>query len=185
VDLYIGAFVESEDGQDVGTVERIILDLASNEVTYYVVHTEVGRQRDVLVPAEVADAREHILSLSIPSEEVEKLPDYLEVKYGLPPSPVRPTVRKLAIGREGGAVQWLPEGQTAELTGGQPVDCVDGEVGTLEGVQVDDVTAEVLGLVIGVTRRRKSARVPTAWASRLGPTRIQLQCNIQEVESLT
>ncbi|MCL5027121.1 MAG: 4Fe-4S binding protein [Chloroflexi bacterium] len=39
-------------------------------------------------------------------------------------------------------------------------------------------------LIVGVTRRQKSATVPTAWASRLGPTRIQLQCKILEVESL-
>lgn len=186
MDLYIGAIVESEDGQDVGTVERVILDLASNEVTYYVVHSDTGRRRDFLVPAELADERERILSLRIPSKELEKLPDYLEVEYGLPPDRFRATAGEggPAPEREIKVPQKLPEDQTAELSRGEPVDCVDGEVGALEGVVVDELTDEVTDLVVGVTRRRKSARVPTAWASRLGPTRIQLQCSTPEVESL-
>lgn len=186
MDLHIGAIVETSDGQDVGIVERVIVDLDTNEVTHYVVHKELGTHRDVMVPAAVADERDRILALRISSGEVEQLPGYLDAMYGLPPSglPLRTGERGLGPTRGLGAGTRELEGRTVELTKGEGVDCEDGEAGTLDGVVVDELTDEVTDLLVDLTLQGTSAVVPTAWASRLGPGRIRLQCAIKEVQSL-
>lgn len=178
--------METADGQDVGTVERIIVDLETNEVTHYVVHSEVGRRRDLMVPAVFTEERGHILSLRITPEELANLPEYLEVKYGLPPHglKVKPGEGRPAPGPGLGMAPQGLEGRTVELTDGEPVECEDGEVGSLKGIVVDELTDEVTDLVVEVARWQKFATVPTVWASRLGPTRIQLQCAKSEVEGL-
>jgi len=186
VDLYIGATVETSDGQEAGVVERVVVDLDTNEVTHYVVHTELGRRRDVLIPAALADERIRILSLRLSPQELENLPDYQEVRYGLPPHGFsgRPAsgsnVPAPGMG-VGLPTQW---DRNVELTQGEPVECEDGPVGALKGVVVDEITDEVTDLVVELTQLRKSATIPTAWASKLGPGRIHLQCQKQEVEAV-
>lgn len=179
MDLYFGAIVETVDGQDFGIVERVVVDLNTNEVTQYVVHSEVGRHRDVMVPATIADERIHILSLGVGLKELDGLPDYQGGRYGLASQVTR------GLAGEGAATSPTGfDGQSVELVKGETVECSDGEVGPLKGVAVDEITDEVTGLIVDVGHSGMIATVPTAWARKLGPARIQLQCRKPEVNAL-
>lgn len=86
IDLH--ATVRSHDGEDIGTLERAVVDPHTNEVTDFVVRTGAFFGRDIMVPREdlerAAEDGEAI-RLTLTKDELEKLPDYVPERYGAPP----------------------------------------------------------------------------------------------------
>ncbi|HXT37854.1 MAG TPA: PRC-barrel domain-containing protein [Chloroflexota bacterium] len=98
----IGARVRSMDDQDIGTVNRLIMDPYQNEVTSVVIRKGAWLPRDVEVP--VGDLRqgvngEYLLSLS--AQQVKDLPEFRDTDYVEPPADFT-----LAPGYTPGSIYW-------------------------------------------------------------------------------
>jgi sporulation protein YlmC with PRC-barrel domain len=82
--------VHALDGEEVGTLQRAVVDPDTNAITYFVVSTGALFGRDILVPREEIDnAAEHeegALRLRLRREELERLPEYVPDAYAVPPS---------------------------------------------------------------------------------------------------
>lgn len=164
--MNFGAFVASRDNDSLGTFERVVLDLTTNEVLGYVVHKTANRNRDVVVPSSAVSEVDDALVLNLSLSEVENLPDYFEAS------------RTARPGLEG-PLPVLPD--TVEVSAQTKVECIDGEVGAIEGVIVDEFTDEVTDLIVRLKDGRRSATVPLAWASSLRDDVIKLQCARSEL----
>ncbi len=173
-----GADVSSSLGDVVGTVERVVMDLDTNEVLEYIVHKTVGLVGDVVVPnGVVSNTTNDALVLSIPTSAVEGLPDYVHSKFGArlhppgagPPAPTAP-------------VSAAPK--SVEISGKTRLECEDGQIGNVEGVVVDEMTSEITDLIVEVRALRRKVRVPMAWTSSLQNEVIRLQCVRADIEGL-
>ncbi|MBI2952791.1 MAG: PRC-barrel domain-containing protein [Chloroflexi bacterium] len=164
--MNFGAFAVSRVGEAVGTVERVILDLATNEVLSYVVHSTVGIERDVIVPDSAVSETDDALVLNINQAEVERLADYVPAR---------------AIGLGGASPSSPAPPQTVEISTRTRVECVDGHLGVVEGVVVDEFTMEVTRLIVQVGDQGRSATVPMEWVSSLHSTKITLQCTRADI----
>jgi sporulation protein YlmC with PRC-barrel domain len=85
----LDANVRTVDGEDVGSVQRAVVDPRSNEVTDVVISTGTVFGRDVLVPrAEIERASEDgdALRLRLHKADLERLPDYVPANYVAPPA---------------------------------------------------------------------------------------------------
>ncbi|HXT38149.1 MAG TPA: PRC-barrel domain-containing protein [Chloroflexota bacterium] len=82
----IGAPVRSSDGQDIGSVDRLIMDPNRNDVTAAVIRKGMFLPRDVEV--QIDDLRQASgggFSVNMTAEEVKNLPEFYEANYSLPP----------------------------------------------------------------------------------------------------
>lgn len=165
--MNFGAFVATREEDVLGTIERVLLDPATNEVQGYVVHTTLGRDRHVVVPIRAVHDMDDGLALNLSSAEAEKLPDYVTTGFGAG-----------TVGPSSGLPDWS---QIIELSVQTRIECADGDVGTLGGIVVDEMTAEVTDIIVQLKDRRRSAPVPLAWASSLRGDRIKFQCARAEI----
>lgn len=164
--MNFGAFVASRENDVVGTVERVVLDPSTNEVLEYVVHLTLDAKRDVVVPIAAVLEMDDELVLNLSSSEVERLPDYLSK---------REAAELESLGFSPFTVEAI------ELSNHTRIRCIDGEVGTLEGVVTDEFTAEITDLIVRVGRDGRRAVVPLAWASSLRGDLVELQCAKSEI----
>ncbi len=161
--MNFGAFVADRENDVVGTVERVVLDLTTNEVVEYVVHKTLKGERDVVVPMSAVSEMNDELVLNLNSSDVEKLPDY-----------INRITRDVRAALQGVAALVPPE--TIEVSNKTRVEGIDGEIGTLEGVIIDEFTAEATDLIVRLKKPAGSATIPMAWASSVRSDVIRLQC---------
>jgi len=84
----LDAKVRARDGEDIGSIDRVIVDPRNNEVTHVVVRTGAIFGRDIVVPrADVERANQDgdTIQLDLTKDEMEKLPDFSAEEYGAPP----------------------------------------------------------------------------------------------------
>ena len=83
----LGAHVRTSDGQDVGTIDRLILDPASRGVKAVVIRKGVVLPRDVEVPLSALEpGADGAACLRSTAEQVADLPQFDESRYtGVPP----------------------------------------------------------------------------------------------------
>src|SRR5439155_5251509 len=109
----------ARDGDELGRVQRAVVDPRSNEITHFVVRTGGLLGREVLVPAdEVERARPDgdAVRLALGRAEVERLPGYVPAEYVTPPVGwVIPGA--YAFGAYGGFVWPIAYAPPAEPTG--------------------------------------------------------------------
>lgn len=80
--LELGEHVRTRDGQDVGSIDRLIMDPASGEVTAVVLRKGIFLPRDVEVPLETLEVgAEGDLRLTYTSDQVDHLPDFIDTRY--------------------------------------------------------------------------------------------------------
>jgi sporulation protein YlmC with PRC-barrel domain len=87
--LDLDAKVRASDGEDIGSVDRAIVDPHTNEVTHIVVRTGAIFGRDIMVPREDLERGNQegdTLHLTLTKEEMERLPDFVAEQY-MPPPP--------------------------------------------------------------------------------------------------
>ncbi len=84
--IRIGARVQTRDGQEVGTIDRLILDPATNAVKAAVIRRGVLLPRDVAIPVtavETGPAGD--LRLAYTADQLDGLPDFVESDYTATP----------------------------------------------------------------------------------------------------
>ncbi len=156
----LDAKVETSDGEDAGTLQWAIVDPQTNEVTHFVISTDVLFGRAVEVP------REHIenasqdggtVRLQLSKDELEALPSHSPTDYAPPPAGWEPTA---AQAFPPGAYLWPSQvpaataedaGETGGATGDGAVDVhaetQEQEIGIGKGAMVVDSSGEQVGVV--------------------------------------
>jgi uncharacterized protein YrrD len=72
-----GADVIGAEGEQVGLIEKILVDEATHRATHFVVASQAMFHGGKLVPASWLKAVEEVqVHLSVPSQLLERLPDY-------------------------------------------------------------------------------------------------------------
>ncbi len=86
--LDLGEHVRTKDGQDVGTIDQLILDPASGDIKSAVVHKGIFLPRDVQIPVEVFDREiDDAIQITYSADQVDQLPPFYESDYTrVPPS---------------------------------------------------------------------------------------------------
>ncbi len=139
----------------IGRVERAVIDLRTTEVKYYIVHKNEPSIRDIAVPPRATMERDDELVVDLIASEIQAIPEY------------RRTHESSA--------------DTFEMTRHTRVQCIDGYVGTIEGILVDDMTDEVTEVIVTADLLGKDAVVPAAWIGHLRHGHIELQCSKDEI----
>jgi len=86
--LDLDAKVRAHDGEEIGSVDRAIVDPRTNEVTHIVVRTGAIFGRDIMVPREDLERGNldgDTLHLTLSQDELKQFPDFEPEQYGAPP----------------------------------------------------------------------------------------------------
>src|SRR5688500_11357316 len=170
----LDAKVRARDGEDIGSVDRAIVDPRTNEVTHMVVRTGAIFGRDIVVPREDVERANQdgdTIQLDLTKDELERFPDFAPEDYGAPP----PTwVAPAGYGFPSSGYAWpiamdpmmgtvpmmipdeVAEGETEEpdqvtLTKGALVlDRHDDDIGVVDDVRFDAETGVLQGFVLRV-----------------------------------
>ncbi len=158
----LDAKVQTNDGREAGSVQRVVIDPRTNEVTDFVVNTGGLFGNDVLVPRqhlENATPNGDALRLNLTKEDLEHLPAFDPTQYGEPP--VGWTAPGLGYPFSGLLLpsSYLPAVNIPETVGSlsdeftiakgtQVYDLRDEEVGVVDDVRIDASSGQLLGLVI-------------------------------------
>lgn len=84
----LDAKVRAHDGEDVGSVDRAVVDPRSQEVTHIVVRTGAIFGRDIMVPREELERATEdgdAIRLRLNKDELETLPEFVAEQYAPPP----------------------------------------------------------------------------------------------------
>ena len=84
----LDAKVRARDGEDIGSVDRAIVDPRTNEVTDFVVRTGAIFGRDIVVPrgdVERANQDGDTITLDLTKDELERFRDFAPEDFGAPP----------------------------------------------------------------------------------------------------
>lgn len=170
----LDAKVRARDGEEIGSVDRAIVDPRTNEVTDIVVRTGTIFGRDIVVPrAEIERANQDgdTIQLDLTKDELERFPDFLPEQYGAPPPTwVAPTgygfpasgyAWPIAMDPMTGPVPMpIPEEYVDEraeepdqvtLTKGALVlDRHDDDIGVVDDLRFDAETGQLQGFVLRV-----------------------------------
>ncbi len=165
--MYFGALASSRQDEALGTVDRVLVDLNTNEVLAYVVHKTTGQAGDVVVPNSLVSEVDDDLALKISSREADDLVAYDE--------------RKGLQGKHGKVLSSIGTPAYVEISRRTRVVFSDGEAVGLQGFIIDDFTAEVTALLVHLPSRPVPATIPLAWASSLRGDQITLQCTKADV----
>jgi len=172
--LDLDAKVRAHDGEEIGSVDRAIVDPRTNEVTHIVVRTGAIFGRDIMVPREDLERANQdgdTVQLDLNKDELERLPDFVAEQYGAPPPTwVAPTgygfpssgyAWPIAMDPMMGTVPMMipdevAEGETEEpdqvtLTKGALVlDRHDDDIGVVDDLRFDAETGVLQGFVLRV-----------------------------------
>jgi len=98
----IGVRVRSSDGQDIGVVDRLIMDPAKNEVTSVVLRKGAWLPRDVEAPiGDLRPGQNSEYAITLTAQEIQNLPEFHDANYVTPPSDFA-----LAPGFTPGSIYW-------------------------------------------------------------------------------
>jgi uncharacterized protein YrrD len=180
----IGSRVRTQDEGDVGEVHRVVLDLDREAVVSIVVLKGHLLSRDILVPLEYVErADEDGVVLRLTTDELEQLPDFAYNEFLSPP----PTWA-FPMPYPGGAV-YVPMtqrerlgGNQLDLTPGSKVLTTDGELGSVDQVEIESGSGRVdafwvkTGGLFG-----HDLRVPAEWVDSLDEDGVHIAATHDEV----
>jgi uncharacterized protein YrrD len=87
VDISLGMHVYTSDGHDAGTIDRLVLDPATNHVKSAVVHKGSLLTRDVQIPLDQLQVRtDGTVHIALSSRQLHELPQFYDEKFMAPPS---------------------------------------------------------------------------------------------------
>ena len=186
MNIEIGARVRTRDDADVGEVHRVVVDLERQAVVSIVVLKGRLLSRDILVPLEYVErADEHRVTLRLTTDELDDLPDFAYNEILTPP----PTWA-FPLPYPGGAV-YIPVSQRERLGGNQEditpgtsVWATDGEVGTVERVELDAQSGRLDAFWIdsgGIFSH--SLRIPAEWVEGIDSEGVHLAAARDDLEA--
>ena len=208
-----GASIFTADGQEVGHIDRVVIDPKTKEVTHVVVRKGFLFVKDKVVPIDlIAAGKEGRITLHIDKDKLEQLPDFEETYF------VVLNERELGRDAESAArgnapsLYWYPPyletplapmasfrqpAYVAETRTNIPQDTVavaegarvitrDGQyVGNVEQVLTDSRADRVTHFLIarGLLKKEKKL-IPAGWLDRLGEDELRLAVGSSTVERL-
>ena len=199
----IGVSVKTRDGDEIGKVERVVMNPDSMEVDALVVHRGALLTRDVVVPLSLVEGTgEEGVRLRIRSVELAELPDFVERHYaamvpGQPVvSPYTPGSVLFPLAPIHGAPgvpapydlarpEWQEPMQDVDISEGTEVRAVDGPVGLVDEVLTDPATNRTTAIVV----RRGSGSgeevtIPVEFLAEVADDHIKLSLTTQQVDEL-
>lgn len=207
IQLQKHAHVLASNAQEVGFLERVVLNPETNVITHIVVRMgPLFNKEDKLVPIElVTDTTEDLVLLGTDAATVESMPLFEEkqivsegrtveasassenkqpVPFGESPS-VIPLVLDPDDTYATETVQNIPEG-TIAMKEGAKVIAADGEhVGHVERILADPEVDQVTHLLISRGIFSKEVKlIPTKWILKIGEDNVYLNVNKDSVEGL-
>lgn len=189
-----GEDVLASDDEKLGTVAYVVVRPPEMSVTDVVVSTGSILGRDIVVPIDtVESAAGGKVRLSLDKNQLNKCPDYVDVKYAAPPQSWVPPA---GFYYPQSAVLWpsayYPEPESVTVNApsgtvgmhqGMDVESSDGhKVGTIDGFdmdQQDDIAAIIAkhGFIFS-----KDTRIPVAFLSGIKDGKVKLNLTKQEVQ---
>lgn len=204
-----GADIYTADGRRVGSLDRVVLDPRSKEVTGIVVKKGMFFSEDKVVPISLVgtvtdDSR---IDLRPGAGDLEQLPNFTETEYvpsGLHPAPnadyrtvfwyprIGFSPWQAPVGPVQGVPEYLPatsrnipEGTVALKTGAKVVSRDDETVGDVEEVLTEPEADRATHIVISEGLLLKDKKlIPTHWISTVLEDRVLLGVDAQLIESL-
>lgn len=205
-----GANVYTADGDQVGRIDRVVIDPRTKEVTHVVVRKGLLFTEDKVVPLDlIVGATEDMVTLREDAGDLEQLPPYEEMQYILLDEADQPEVYRPGYAPPtywypsvGGAwygayphyypsetsyttrvEQNIPEG-TVGLKEGAKVISADGEhVGNIERVMTVDDRATHLLISQGLLFKERKV-IPTTWISTITEDEVDLNVRASLLERL-
>ncbi|HET7087727.1 MAG TPA: PRC-barrel domain-containing protein [Anaerolineae bacterium] len=195
-----GANVVTAQGQDVGNIDRVVIDPRSKEVTHIVVRKGLLSTQDKVVPIDlIAAATADRITLREDAADPQALPDFEEEYYvasgedGAPPDPPLgslpglywyPPVAGGQIGylfersRQAPITQIqrnIPEGMVALKEGAKVISADDRYVGKIERVLIDPQADRATHFLISKGLLLKETKiVPVQWVTNIGEDEVHL-----------
>jgi len=206
MEFHLGAQVRNPDGDVLGTLQRVVYQPESSQVVSLVVLHTGWSEREVFVPiGRVNGADDEAVEIGLSSEQYDDLDIYSETRNVAPPPDATEVSSDLvhepmdvpdvlpigaATGVESIAFTPIIEELSYVLPGEQVIDhatvvwAIDGEVGKVSSVLVDDETKQLSGFQVtrGIVFTH-SARVPMDWVENILPETIVLTVDRAKVES--
>jgi sporulation protein YlmC with PRC-barrel domain len=171
----LDAKVRARDGEEIGSVDRAIVDPQTNEVTHIVVGTGAIFGRDIVVPREDIERASQdgdTIQLDLTRDDLERFPDFVPEQYGAPP----PTwVAPAGYGFPAGSYAWpiamdpmvgpgpmvVPEELVDDteveepdlvtlMMGALVLDRHDDDIGVVDDLRFDAETGQLQGFVLRV-----------------------------------
>jgi sporulation protein YlmC with PRC-barrel domain len=211
--MELDAKVRASDGEDIGHIDRAVVDPQTNEVTDIVVRTGAIFGRDILVPREDIERGnqdDDVITLMLTKDELEKLPDYVAEQFGPPAStwaapdgysfPSSGYIWPIAVDpMMGGMPIMIPDDQNMEepdsvtLTKGALVlDRHGDDIGVIDDLRFDATTGNLQGFVlrVGGALRTLFGGGDTVEVSRyqiesVGESLVRLRLAKDEIEAAT
>ncbi|MGI5837143.1 MAG: PRC-barrel domain-containing protein [Chloroflexota bacterium] len=198
----IGSRVWTRDNEEIGSVDRVVIDPDTKDVDAIVVHRGKFLTRDVVVPLSlVQDSGDDGVRLRIGRAELHDLPDFVERHYSFAPSAARTPISEIPgsvlipAARQG--VSGLPTTYEAvedevrepdrdiEISEGTEVRALDGVIGYVDEVLTDPITNRASDIVVkkGQTLTRDT-RIPIEFVAKTADDHIQLSLTTQQVLEL-
>ncbi|HEX2924286.1 MAG TPA: PRC-barrel domain-containing protein [Chloroflexota bacterium] len=202
--INVGSSVKTSEGEEIGHVERVILDPDTKDVDAIVVHRGLILTRDVIVPLSLVQyADQSGVHLRMTKDQLHELPDFVERHYVARPGessvaypytpgsilfPLAPT-----YGAPGLPANYQPLGQQevrepsedVEIAEGTEVRAVDGTIGRVGEVRTDPEADRVTEFTVrrgfGLTR---DAVIPIEYVDQVADDHIKLSLTIDQVEHL-
>ena len=208
-----GADIHSPQGEKLGTLERVILDPDTKEVTHLVIAKGLLFKTSKVVSMDMVDHADHEhVTLLAPKDKLDELEDFEETHYvsleqtedptsdELPKSYWYPPLN-LAWWRAGGVdvpvtypaapvyvartEQNIPEGSVALEEGSKVLSRDDKHVGNIEQVVVDSQDHRVTHFVVGEGFLFKEHKlIPSVWISRIDEHEVYLSVPSSVLERL-
>jgi len=178
MEFHLGAQVRNPDGDVLGTLQRVVYQPESSQVVSLVVLHAGWSERQVFVPiGEVNGADDESVEIRLPAEKYDELDIYSETRNVAPPPDAAEVSSDLvhepldvpdvlpvgaATGVESIAFTPIIEELSYVLPGEQVIDhatvvwAIDGEVGKVSSVLVDDETMQLIGSLSNRDNEAKS-----------------------------
>ena len=205
------AKVVTADGERVGSIDRVVLDPETKEVTHLVVQKGLLFTQDKVVPMSlVGPATEDRVTLREDADDLDELPDFEEPHYAAvepEPGPVPrqdPSARPVYLYPPLGA-WWtnslysgyakpqyvvrtkksIPEGTVALEEGAKVIDCEGEHIGNIERIFTDPLEDRATHLLIseGLLFKEKKL-IPTNWLLNVFEDQVRLSVDSNVVDNL-
>jgi sporulation protein YlmC with PRC-barrel domain len=112
--INLGTKVVTADGQDIGKIDRLVVDPRSERMQEFVVRKGFFVEHDIIIPIGEVEDRvgnddDDTIHLRMTAEQVKKMPEFIESSYMAAPDGMYPGLFGDGIGMGGGAAAggWL------------------------------------------------------------------------------
>ena len=202
-DFQIGARVHCKDGQ-IGILQKVVVDPHTYRVVDLIVEKGLLQKKDRVLPVSIVEQTDNDnIYLSIQSEELSNYPEYRETEFQVPApgwepnSPYRREELRHWVTRYGLSAaadpvipmikKRVPQGipsDTEPIGRGTPVRNIDGVIGKIDHLLVNEQTKEITDLVIQKGILRHQIVVPIDWVESVDMAGVSIRGTNEDLKQL-